>query len=65
VVPPDFKSGVLVVEIGWWVRFPCARQLLQGFSPNNWAHKACINPTVTSNLDASALIIQEKAEAFR
>jgi len=41
------------------------RQFLQGFSPNNWAHKACINPTVTSNLDASALIIQEKAEAFR
>ena len=24
VGPPDFKSGVLAVEIGWWVRFPCA-----------------------------------------
>ena len=24
VAPPDFKSGVLAVEVGWWVRFPCA-----------------------------------------
>jgi hypothetical protein len=24
VGPPDFKSGVLAVEVGWWVRFPCA-----------------------------------------